>query len=497
MKLFLRISRISLLAALLMAPRLVPAQQVTVDDKQDQIAALQIELDQAKEERDKVIAKRWDNKQRDMDARDKFNQEFDDLKAKLDAKTQEADRLQAQIQNDLRDAEEAEAQAETEKTQFLSLGSTLHDKVGEIAQPLGKSFPTQIPTRIQRLNEVLKSAEIKRDAPDEVLNDLMNFEREELALTREITLEHRGFLRANKMPGEGLLLRLGFVTEAYRDDKSGQVGLLLKNAEGTSFTPFDWREDLPVSTAEKLQSAMQTLDKQSGDQTVLIPMDVLLTQNSIKSYTHESDQGFFKRLFHTVKVGGIFMWPLLIIPFIVVGLFISKLLQLVRARGSQMTCAEVVSKIERGDMAGAAALCARHPGNLALRVLGSVASLNQNVSREHADKTVSELMLHEVPRLESHLTTLSVLAAAAPLLGLLGTVSGLIAMFQIITEHGVNDPKLLAGGIGEALIATETGLLIAIPTLLGHNYLANRVDNLVADAEYYGMKALNARWPKE
>ncbi len=70
-------------------------------------------------------------------------------------------------------------------------------------------------------------------------------------------------------------------------------------------------------------------------------------------------------------------------------------------------------------------------------------------------------------------------------------------MFQIITEHGVNDPKLLAEGIGEAVIATETGLLIAIPTLLGHNYLANRVDNLVADAEYYGMRALNARWPKE
>jgi len=491
-----RVLRISLMALLAITPRLVHAQQVSEDDKQDQIAALNIELDQAKEARDKVIAKRWENKQHDMDDREKFNQEFDDLKAKLDAKTQKADQLQAQIQNDLRDAEEAESQAEAEKAQFLSLGSDLRDKAREIAEPLGKSFPTQIPERIQNLNEVLKSAEIKRDAPDEVLNDLMNFERSELALTREITLQHQGFLRANKTPGEGLVLRLGFVTEAYHDDKSDQVGLLLKNAEGTSFSPFDWREDIPVSSAQTLSKAMQVLEKQSGS-TVLIPMDVLLTQNSVKSYTHVSDQGFFTRLFHTVKIGGIFMWPLLIIPFIVIGLFISKLLQLLRARGSQKTCAEVVAKMERGDMAGAAALCARHPGNLALRVLGAVAGLNQNVSREHADKTVSELMLHEVPRLESHLTTLSVLAAAAPLLGLLGTVSGLIAMFQIITEHGVNDPKLLAGGIGEALIATETGLLIAIPTLLGHNYLANRVDNLIADAEYYGMKALNARWPKE
>ena len=97
--------------------------------------------------------------------------------------------------------------------------------------------------------------------------------------------------------------------------------------------------------------------------------------------------------------------------------------------------------------------------------------------------------------LERHLTTLSVMAAAAPLLGLLGTVSGLISMFQVITEFGVNDPKLLAGGIGEALIATETGLLVAIPTLLGHNWLANRVDRLVASAEFNAMKALNTLWP--
>ena len=91
------------------------AQQVKEDTHQDQIEALKIELEQAKQLRDKVIAKRWDNKQRDMDAREKFNQEYDDLKAKLDVKVQESDRLHGEIQNYQRDAEEAEAQAETER----------------------------------------------------------------------------------------------------------------------------------------------------------------------------------------------------------------------------------------------------------------------------------------------------------------------------------------------------------------------------------------------
>ncbi len=469
--------------------------QVTVDDKRDQIEALKIELEQAKQNRDKVIAKRWDSKQRDNDAREKFNQEYDDLKSKLDLKTQDADRLHAQIQNDLRDAEEAAAQAENERVLFLSLGSVLHDKTREIAEPLGKSFPTQIPERLKRLNEVMKSSETKREAPGEILNDLMDFERSELAITRDITLEHRGFLRANKTPGKGIFLRLGVVTSSYRDDKTGQVAMMLKNAPGTSFTTFDWHEDLPVATVKSLTQMMQVLDKQSG-KVVMLPVDVLLTQNATKSYTHESKKGFLSTLMGTVKTGGIFMWPLLIIPFIVVGLFILKLLQLLRARGSH-AYEEAFSKLEKGDMTGAAAISAKYPGNLALRILSAAASLKQGVHRNEAEKTIRELMLYQVPKLERHLTTLSVLAAAAPLLGLLGTVSGLIAMFQIITEHGVNDPKLLAGGIGEALIATETGLLIAIPTLLGHNYLANRVDDAVAEAEYHGMKALNVRWPKE
>ncbi len=493
----MKFSRLFLVAGLLLVPsHFAQAQQVTVDEKRDQIEALKIELEQAKQARDKVIAKRWDNKQRDMDAREKFNQEYDDLKAKLDVKTQDADRLHGEIQNNLRDAEEAAAQAENERVLFLSLGSTLHDKTREIADPIGKSFPTHIPERLQKLNDVLKSSETKRDAPGEVLADLMNFERDELALTREISLEHRGFLRANKLPGEGLMLRLGVVTSAYLDSKSNQGGLLLKNPPGTSFTLFDWHEDVPVATATSLVTAMKMLEKGSA-KTVVLPVDVLLTQNAIKSYTHENKKGFFATLRNTVKTGGIFMWPLLIIPFIVVGLFLRKLLQLLRNRANKKLCIEAIAKLQQGDMVGAKAIAEKQPRNFSLQVLAAVANLGPAVRREHAEKTISELMLHEVPRLERNLTTLSVLAAAAPLLGLLGTVSGLIAMFQIITEHGVNDPKLLAGGIGEALIATETGLLIAIPTLLGHNYLANRVDDIVAEAEYYGMKALNARWPKE
>ena len=470
--------------------------QVSVNEQADKIEALKIELEQARQMRDKVIAKRWEDKQQDVEVRERFNQEYDELKDKLEAKNQEVDRLHSEIQNQQSDAEEAEAQAETERIQFLSLVSALRDQANGLAEPLEKSFPTRIPERIQALNKVLKDAEVRREAPGEVLAELMGFMRNELSLSREISLEHRGFIRADKTPGEGLLLRLGAITSAYRDSKTGHVGLLLKNAPSTGgFSSFDWREDLPLPTAEALAQSMEILEKGSGS-PVGIPMDVLLTQSAVKSYTHVTKKSFWEKITRAVKTGGLFMWPLMLIPFAVLGIFFRKLLQLLRSRAGRSLQAPALAKIEQGDVTGAGALCSGKPENLVLRAMGAVASMGPGMLREQAEKAVRELMLREVPRLERHLTTLSVFAAAAPLLGLLGTVSGLIAMFQVITEHGVNDPKLLAGGIGEALIATETGLLIAIPTLLGHNFLANRVDDLVSEAEYHALRALNALWPK-
>ena len=470
--------------------------QVSVNEQTDRVEALKLELEQAKQMRDKVIAKRWEDKQKDTEARELFNRDYDEIKAKLELKNQEADRLHAEIQNLLRDSEEAEARAENEKVLFLSLGSILRDKIHEHSGVLEKSYPARIPERLQALNQVLKAAETRRDAPGEILSSLLHFERDELALGREIVLERRGFTRADKTPGEGLLLRIGTITSAYRDSKSGQVGLLLKNPPGASLTPFDWREDLPVTTSEGLSTALTTLDKGSGT-TISIPMDVLLTQNAVKSYVHETKRSFFQSLEHAVKTGGVFMWPLLVIPFLAFGLFMRKLVQLMRNRGNAKQIAQIAAKLAQGERDAVLATEKKDPKSLVLQVLRSVAKLKPDISRDQAERAIRELLLHEIPRLERHLTSLSVLATAAPLLGLLGTVSGLISMFQVITEHGVNDPKLLAGGIGEALIATETGLLIAIPTLLGHNYLANRVDDLISDAQYHAMKALNALWPKD
>ena len=92
---------------------------------------------------------------------------------------------------------------------------------------------------------------------------------------------------------------------------------------------------------------------------------------------------------------------------------------------------------------------------------------------------LDEAVLKELPELEKGLSIVKLLAAVAPLLGLLGTVTGMIATFQSITLFGTGDPKLMAGGISQALITTVLGLVAAIPLLFMHNILNGRSKEMI------------------
>ncbi len=320
----------ALVAALLSAG--TARAQVSVNEQADRLEALKEELEKARQLRDKVIAKRWEDKRAAMESREKFNQAYDELKNQLEAKKAETDRLNEEIQSLLKDAEEAEAQAEAAKIQFATLSSLLRDRVGEGSGQIEKGFPARVPERLQSLNALLKSADTKRDAPAEVLADALAFHASELALSREIVLERRGFLLADKSPGEGLLLRLGMVASAYRDAKTGRAGLLVKANTG-SLNPYEWRENIPADAAASLAAGMSALEK-GGAGTVSIPFDILPNQTQGKAYMEKEDKTFWQRFKEMLKTGGVFMWPLLLVPLIVLVLFAYKLLYLLGRRAA-------------------------------------------------------------------------------------------------------------------------------------------------------------------
>ncbi|MCV6587454.1 MAG: MotA/TolQ/ExbB proton channel family protein [Marinobacterium sp.] len=122
-------------------------------------------------------------------------------------------------------------------------------------------------------------------------------------------------------------------------------------------------------------------------------------------------------------------------------------------------------------------LSARNPLG---RVLQSAeAGNNRQLPLEELELQMDEAILREVPKLERGQSLIKLLAAVAPLLGLLGTVTGMIGTFQSITLFGTSDPKLMAGGISQALITTVFGLIVAIPLLFSHSLLSSRSKALI------------------
>ncbi len=115
---------------------------------------------------------------------------------------------------------------------------------------------------------------------------------------------------------------------------------------------------------------------------------------------------------------------------------------------------------------------------------------SRHAEREVIKQSIEDSGRHVVHELERYLNPLGTIAAITPLLGLLGTVIGMIKVFAAITANGVGNPGVLAGGISEALITTAAGLSVAIPALIGYRYLRGRIDELVVNMEKEAMKFL-------
>lgn len=128
----------------------------------------------------------------------------------------------------------------------------------------------------------------------------------------------------------------------------------------------------------------------------------------------------------------------------------------------------------------------RHGSSLG-RILAA-GLVNADADREIMKESIEDTGRHEVHRLERYLTTLGTVAAISPLLGLLGTVIGMIDVFAVITEAGVGNAGKLADGISKALITTAAGLTVAIPALIAYRYFRGKVEEIVVHMEQEALK---------
>jgi biopolymer transport protein ExbB len=185
--------------------------------------------------------------------------------------------------------------------------------------------------------------------------------------------------------------------------------------------------------------------------------------------------------------GGPIMYILALCSVIVLAVTLEKLWNLQRRKILRMESYEtLLALIDGGRVDKAREVCRRHPG-MFHNIIG--AGLDHFAyGREEVKEAILDAGRQEIPRLERYLGALGTIAGIAPLLGLFGTMTGMIKVFSVIASLGVGHAQDLAEGIGEALITTATGLPIAIFALVMYNYFSQKAEGIVLEMEKYSIE---------
>lgn len=197
--------------------------------------------------------------------------------------------------------------------------------------------------------------------------------------------------------------------------------------------------------------------------------------------------------------GGLMMYPLVLSSLVALGVIIAKAWTLYAAYKESARVLDAVEEAARaGDLAGASQIAADTPGPTAAILLAGLRRIRAGTVRTgEIDQAISTVGTIELGFLERGLVILATVANVAPLMGFLGTVSGMVEAFGAIEAAGTVEPGLVASGIKVALLTTAAGLAIAIPVNIGYNFFVTRIDALILAMEQGAQRVLNLAWDME
>ncbi len=192
--------------------------------------------------------------------------------------------------------------------------------------------------------------------------------------------------------------------------------------------------------------------------------------------------------------GGPVMWPILLCSIFALTIILDRFFHLHKIKiDTQEFLNSILEKMKRHETKEALKVCDDTKSPIANILKAGI--LKYDRSRAQIKEAIEDASLYEVPRLEKNLPALATIAHISPLLGLLGTVTGMVRCFQTIQAKATSfhpvSPGDLAGGIWEALLTTVAGLVVAIPTFVAYNYLVHRVNNFILEMEKASTELVN------
>lgn len=275
------------------------------------------------------------------------------------------------------------------------------------------------------------------------------------------------------------ILSIGNFTSLYvLNDEAGQgseTGFLLYSDQSSRFFALS---KLP---SEKLGDQIDTY---LAGQSEVVPVDIS-KGGALRRYTHELN------LMDQVPKGGPLVWPILALLGLAALILLERLIFFLRHQiRIEPFMAKLSPLLESENWQACRDLMQANKGGFIPRVLLKALPTREQ-SRTDMENVLQEAIMAEIPPIERFLSTLGMLAAIAPLMGLLGTVTGMINTFHVITYYGAGDPRMMSGGISEALVTTMLGLTVAIPIMLFHTLLSRRVETQISIMEEKSVAFVN------
>jgi biopolymer transport protein ExbB len=297
--------------------------------------------------------------------------------------------------------------------------------------------------------------------------------KDEIARSSEVRIQQGKIIDQTGSEVEAEILVLGNFTAAYRKEK--ETGFLLYSE--TSHRLFALSRKPPFGMQKKINEYMD-------GKTMDVPVD-MSRGGAMRQLTHKLS------LVDQIPRGGAVVWPILMIVVIAGLIIVERFVFLARKNiNAAAFMEELKQRMLKNDFKGCAALCDQYGKKpLARAVKAGIAFRDRG--RADMENALQEAILREIPPLEKFLSTLGMLAAIAPLLGLLGTVTGMINTFHVITFHGTSDPRMMSGGISEALVTTMLGLSAAIPIMLCHTIISRKVETMISTMEEKAVSFVN------
>ena len=187
-------------------------------------------------------------------------------------------------------------------------------------------------------------------------------------------------------------------------------------------------------------------------------------------------------MFELFQQGGVLMYPLAACSIVAVAIIIERGMNLRRNKIIRPEIIQVIENIKRPEDLGLAySICEKNPGPFSAVVLTALSM--KNLPKEEIKEAIMDTGRQQTRRLERGLVVLDTVAGISPLLGILGTVLGIIESFDLLGASGIEDPKAVTGGIAQALITTAAGLSVAVVTLIPFNYLTTKVHSVTKGLE--------------